>query len=131
MLFREDIHNIDDLKGLHAQKPYLAFLFLLVMLSLAGIPPLIGFDAKLLIITSLLHQQAYVLTILVVIMSVVAAAYYLKVIKAIYFERGREDKWLTYRGLNSILINVNVLALLLFGLFPSHLMTLIYQLFNY
>ena len=130
LLFREDIVNIDDLKGLHAQRPYLAFLFLLVMLSLAGIPPLIGFDAKLLIVTSLLHQQEYGLTILVVIMSVVAAAYYLKVIRAIYFERGREDKWLTYRGLNSVLINVNVLALLLFGLFPSHLIALTYHLFN-
>ena len=131
LLFREDIVNIDDLKGLHAQKPYLAFLFLLVMLSLAGIPPLIGFDSKLLIITSLLHQQQYGLTILVVILSVVAAAYYLKLVKAIYFERGREDKWLTYPGLNTVLININVLALLLFGLFPSHLIALAYHLFNY
>ncbi len=126
LAFRDEIQTIDDLKGLHAQKPYLAFLFLLVMLSLAGIPPLVGFDAKLLIITSLVHQQQYGLTILVLVMSVVAAAYYLKLIKAIYFERGRETKWQIDRGINSLLININVLALLVFGIFPSHLMALVY-----
>jgi NADH-quinone oxidoreductase subunit N len=127
LLFRDDIRNIDDLKGLHAQKPYLAFLFLLTMLSLAGIPPLLGFDAKLLIITSLLHQQQYGLSIVVVIFSVVAAAYYLKIIRSIYFESNDQHKWPTYRGFNTLLININILALLGFGIFPSHLMALVYS----
>ncbi len=127
LLFKENLVNIEDLQGLHTQKPYLAFLFLLVMLSLAGIPPLLGFDAKLLIITSLLHQQQYGLTIVVLVMSVVAAAYYLKVIKAIYFESGRTLTWPTYRGFHSLLINVNILALLIFGILPFHLIAMAYQ----
>jgi NADH-quinone oxidoreductase subunit N len=127
LLFRNDIQTIDDLKGLHAHKPYVAFLFLLVMLSLAGIPPLLGFDAKLLLITSLLHQQQYGLTLILVVMSVVAASYYLKLIKAIYFERGAESSWPIYRGFNTLLLNVNILALLVLGVFPSHLMTWVYS----
>ncbi len=131
LLFCEDRMNIDDLKGLHAQRPYLAFLFLLVMLSLAGIPPLIGFDAKLFVITSLLHQQQYALAVLVVIMSVVAAAYYLKWVRAIYFEKGSERKWMSASTLSTLFININVLALLLWGIFPSTLMALTYHLFSY
>jgi NADH-quinone oxidoreductase subunit N len=77
--------QLDDLKGLNQRNPWLAFLLLLVMFSLAGIPPLVGFYAKLFIITSLIQSGgSLLLPLLVVLFSLIGAFYYLRVVKLIY-----------------------------------------------
>ena len=115
------IEKITDLSGLSKTHPYFAFLILITMLSSAGIPPLIGFHAKLMVIKALISSSYIILSIIVVIMTVVSAYYYLKVIKTIYFDN-REDLISTYSN-SSIILSINVLSLIALGIFP-------YLLFN-
>jgi NADH-quinone oxidoreductase subunit N len=115
------IEKIADLAGLSKTHPYFAFLILITMLSSAGIPPLIGFHAKLMVIKALIGSSYILLSLIVVIMTVVSAYYYLKVIKTIYFDN-REDLISTYSD-NSIVLSINVLSLIALGIFP-------YLLFN-
>ena len=115
------IEKITDLAGLSKTHPYLAFLILITMLSSAGIPPLIGFHAKLMVIKALISSSYTILSIIVVIMTVVSAYYYLKVIKTIYFD-DREDLISTYSNY-SLVLSINVLSLIVLGIFP-------YLLFN-
>ena len=110
------IENISDLAGLSKTHPYFAILILITMLSSAGIPPLIGFHAKLMVIQALINNSYILLSILVVLMTVVSAYYYLRVIKAVYFEE-RENLISTYTSSN-ILLSINVVLLLGLGIFP-------------
>ena len=91
------------------------------MLSSAGIPPLIGFHAKLMVIKALINSSYIILSIIVVIMTVVSAYYYLRVIKTIYFD-DRENLISTNSNSN-IVLSINVLSLIALGFFP-------YILFN-
>ena len=115
------IENVKDLAGLSKTHPYFAILILITMLSSAGIPPLIGFHAKLVVIKSLIDSSFILLSIIVVIMTVIAAYYYLRVIKTIYFD-DREQILSTLSG-NSIILSLNVISLVVLGIFP-------YILFN-
>jgi NADH-quinone oxidoreductase subunit N len=110
------IENISDLAGLSKTHPYFAILILITMLSSAGIPPLIGFHAKLMVIQALINNEYILLSIIVVLMTVISAYYYLKVIKTIYFEE-RENLISTYTSSN-ILLSINVILLLGLGIFP-------------
>ena len=110
------IEDISDLAGLSKTHPYFAILILITMLSSAGIPPLIGFHAKLMVIQALINNSYILLSIIVVLMTVVSAYYYLKVIKTVYFEE-RENLISTYTSSN-ILLSINVILLLGLGIFP-------------
>ena len=110
------IENISDLAGLSKTHPYFAILILITMLSAAGIPPLIGFHAKLMVIQALINNSYIFLSIIVVLMTVVSAYYYLRVIKTVYFEE-RENLISTYTSSN-ILLSINVILLLGLGIFP-------------
>jgi len=110
------IENISDLAGLSKTHPYFAILILITMLSSAGIPPLIGFHAKLMVIQALINNSYILLSIIVVLMTVVSAYYYLRVIKTVYFEE-RENLISTYTNSN-ILLSINVILLLGLGIFP-------------
>ena len=110
------IENIKDLAGLSKTHPYFAILILLTMLSSAGIPPLIGFHAKLIVIKSLIDSSFILLSIIVVLMTVISAYYYLRIIKTIYFD-DREELISTLSG-NNIVLTINVISLIVLGLFP-------------
>ena len=110
------IEDISDLAGLSKTHPYFAILILITMLSSAGIPPLIGFHAKLMVIQALINNSYILLSIIVVLMTVVSAYYYLRVIKTVYFEE-RENLISTYTSSN-ILLSINVVLLLGLGIFP-------------
>ena len=115
------IEKITDIAGLAKTHPYFALLILITMLSSAGIPPLIGFHAKLMVIKALISSSYIILSIIVVMMTVVSAYYYLKIIKTIYFDN-REDLISTYSN-GSVVLSINVLSLIALGIFP-------YLLFN-
>ena len=110
------IEDISDLAGLSKTHPYFAILILITMLSSAGIPPLIGFHAKLMVIQALINNSYVILSVIVVLMTVISAYYYLRIIKTIYFEH-RENLISTYTR-NNILLSINVVLLLGLGIFP-------------
>ncbi len=110
------IEDISDLAGLSKTHPYFAILILITMLSSAGIPPLIGFHAKLMVIQALINNSYIILSVLVVLMTVISAYYYLRIIKTIYFENS-ENLISTYTR-NNILLSINVILLLGLGIFP-------------
>lgn len=119
------VENISDIAGLSKNHPYYAILILFTMLSSAGIPPFIGFHAKLIVIQTLVNQSLVFLSVIVVLMTVISAYYYLKVIKSIYFEE-RVNLIATYSK-NNIILSINVLLLLGLGIFPY----LIFDLSHY
>ena len=119
------VENISDLAGLSKTHPYFAILLLITMLSSAGIPPLIGFHAKLMVVQALIDSNYIFLTIIVVLMTVISAYYYLRIIKTVYFEE-RENLLASYTN-NNILLSMNVILLLVLGLFPF----LIFNLTSY
>ena len=123
MLKRENkfYEKIEDLSGLSKKHPILAFSFLIILFSLAGIPPLAGFFAKFYIFKSVIEQSMYFLAIVGLLATVVAAFYYLRIIKIMYFDKEKEsyDKdnslWLKFS------LSFSTLIILLYFIFPSQL----------
>ncbi|WP_374350516.1 NADH-quinone oxidoreductase subunit NuoN [Thermomonas sp.] len=115
--------NIDDFKGLNARDPWSAGMVLCVMASLAGIPPFLGFWAKLAVLRAAIHGGMLWLAIVGVVFAVIGAFYYLRVIKVMYFDEPvgepvlpRDDRLLR------LVFAVNALGLLVLGMFWSPLM---------
>ncbi|MDC1151022.1 NADH-quinone oxidoreductase subunit NuoN [Pelagibacteraceae bacterium] len=123
--------NISDLSGISKKQPILAFSFLIILFSLAGIPPLGGFFAKFYIFTSVLEQKMYALAIIGLLTTVISAFYYLKIIKTIYFD----DSLITYDTTKNKIAQLSILIscsiLLTFFLYPSILNNLVDKLFIY
>jgi NADH-quinone oxidoreductase subunit N len=117
--------TLEDIKGLNKNHSWMAFMMLIIFLSMAGIPPLVGFDAKLFVLKALLNSHHLNLMIYALIMSVIAAGYYLKVIKAMYFEDSsiglKFGPDFSMKNATGVLVSVNSLAVLALGLFPSGL----------
>ena len=92
MLRRGDnyFEKIDDLSGLSKNHPILAFSMMVILFSLAGIPPLAGFFAKFYIFMAVIEQSMYFLAVVGLLSTVVAAFYYLRIIKIIYFDPEKE-----------------------------------------
>src|SRR3546814_456351 len=85
------VERIDDLTGLAKTHPRLAFAMLIFMFSMAGIPPLAGFFAKLYVFLAAIEAHLYALAIIGVVTSVVAAYYYLRIVKVMYFDEAAES----------------------------------------
>ena len=127
MMRRENTfcENINDLSGLSKNHPMLALSFLIILFSLAGIPPLAGFFAKFYIFMSVIESKMYFLAILGLLTTVISAFYYLRIIKIIYFDRPKKPFDLNYDwGIKISLILSSVLVLIYF-IYPSLLMDLI------
>ncbi len=122
--------NIADLSGISKKHPILAFSFLIILFSLAGIPPLAGFFAKFYIFASVVEQKMYTLAIIGLLTTVISAFYYLKIIKTIYFE----DSGITFDDMKDKTANVTILisctVLLTFFLYPSFLNNIVNTLFT-
>ncbi len=113
--------NIEDLSGLSKNHPLLSFSFLIVLFSLAGIPPLAGFFAKFYIFSAVIEESMYFLAIVGLLSTVIAAFYYLRIIKIIYFDR-EKDRYDTDHniGLKFTLILSSIFILFYF-VYPSWL----------
>ena len=116
--------DLDDYKGLGARDPLLALLMLGLMLSTAGVPPLVGFWAKLWIIQALLHTHHVWLATVAVLTSVVGAYYYLRVIWYMYFDPGRAQTPIESQPLTRGTLALNALAALGLGISPNVLLAL-------
>ena len=117
--------NIEDLSGLSKHHPVLSFSFLIVLFSLAGIPPLAGFFAKFYIFTAVLEQSMYFLAIVGLLSTVIAAYYYLRLIKIIYFDPEKEKYETNHNiGLKMSLL-ISTLFILFYFIYPSWLTEII------
>jgi NADH-quinone oxidoreductase subunit N len=119
-----EFENIDDLKGLNSRSPWLAFLMLLAMFSLAGIPPTLGFWAKLTVIEAVVNANYVWLAVIAVLASLVGAFYYLRVVKVMYFADADEGKLAMPSRGEMVLLSVNALAILVLGALPSALLAI-------
>jgi NADH-quinone oxidoreductase subunit N len=123
-----EAENISDFKGLNARSPWSALMMIMIMLSLAGIPPLVGFFGKLNVIDAVLSSGYTGLAILMVLASVVGAYYYLRVIWYMYFEEA-EDKAVIQAGTDTrLVLSLNSVAVLVLGIVPGWLMALCIQI---
>jgi NADH-quinone oxidoreductase subunit N len=116
--------QLDDLKGLNARSPWWAFVMLLVMFSLAGLPPTVGFYAKLLVLQAAVKAGFIWLAVVGVIAALFGAFYYLRVVKLMYFDEPVSPEPIEARGDTRALLSANGLALLFFGILPQPLMGL-------
>lgn len=105
-----EVENLDDFKGLNSTHPWLALLMLLLMFSMAGVPPTIGFYAKLSVIQALVSVGHVWLAVVAVLLAVIGAFYYLRVVKLMYFDEPTEPRELTPQAGAVALLSINALA---------------------
>jgi len=124
LLSREgfEADQLADFKGLNQRSPWWAFMMLLVMFSLAGVPPTLGFYAKFVVIQAAVDSGFIWLAVVAVMTSLVGAFYYLRVVKLMYFDDATDMAPIDARADNRWVLSVNGLALLVFGIFPQHLL---------
>jgi NADH-quinone oxidoreductase subunit N len=117
-----EAEELDDLKGLNQRSPWHAFLMLLVMFSMAGVPPTIGFYAKFTVLQAALQAGFVWLVVFAVLMAVVGAFYYLRVVKLMYFDDPLDKNPIVPQADMNMVLSVNALALLALGMMPQRLM---------
>jgi len=113
--------RLEDLKGLNARSPWWAFMMLLAMFSLAGLPPTVGFYAKLLVLQAAVKAGFLWLAVVGVVAALIGAFYYLRIVKLMYFDEPAERAPIEARGDTRLLLSANGLALLWFGIVPQPL----------
>ncbi len=116
--------QLDDLKGLNQRDPWAAFLMLVTMFSMAGVPPTLGFYAKFSVLQAALEAGFVWIVVFAVLMAVVGAFYYLRIIKLMYFDEPLDDAVIDAPLDMRMVLSVNALALLGVGLMPQGLLEL-------
>ncbi len=120
-----EAENIADFRGLGVRNPWLAFLMMMVLFSLAGIPPFAGFYAKLLVLNALVNAGYLWLAVFAVLLTVVGAYYYLRVIRVMFFDAPEENDFLQpVSAIPFAALSFNGLAILGLGIFPAPLFNL-------
>ena len=125
-----EIENVDDLKGLNKRSPWLAFMMMIVMLSMAGIPPAVGFFTKLLVLKALVSANMTWVAALGLIFAVVGAFYYLRIIKVMYFDDTEDRTPIVLSKTTKLIYSANCLSLLYLGIFPSALIAICMNAFS-
>jgi NADH-quinone oxidoreductase subunit N len=119
-----EAENLDDFKGLNQRSPWYAFLMLLLMFSMAGVPPTVGFFAKLAVLQAVISAGYLWLAVVAVLFSLIGAFYYLRLVKLMYFDTPVDTAPIAPRGDVRLLLSANGLAMLAFGILPEPLMAL-------
>ena len=117
--------DIEDLSGLSKNHPLLSLSLLIILFSLAGIPPLAGFFAKFYIFKSVIEQSMYFLAIVGLLSTVIAAFYYLRIIKIMYFDEEKEKYDTDYSIWLKFSLTVSTLLILIYFIFPSQLIDVV------
>jgi NADH-quinone oxidoreductase subunit N len=119
-----ECEKLDDLKGLNRRSPWYAFLMLLMMFSLAGVPPMVGFYAKLAVLSAAVNAGLIWLAVVAVVLSLVGAYYYLRIVKLMYFDEPVLTTPVSAQPAGvRVLMTANGLALLALGVLPQPLMS--------
>lgn len=116
--------QLDDLKGLNQRSPWYAFLMLITMFSMAGVPPTLGFYAKFAVLQAALQAGFVWLVVFAVLMAVIGAFYYLRIVKLMYFDEPKDKSAIKSSAEMRWVLSLNALALLVLGLMPQSLMNL-------
>ncbi len=116
--------RIDDLKGLYQRAPWLAMIMVLLMFSMAGIPPLVGFWAKLEVLTAVMKAGHLWLALVAVFFSLIGAYYYLRIVKVILFDAPVELMAVSMASIPKATLALNGAMMIVLGLGPSVLMVL-------
>ena len=117
--------NIDDLSGLSQNHPLLSIALLIILFSLAGIPPLAGFFAKFYIFKAVIEQSMFFLAIVGLLSTVIAAFYYLRIIKLMYFDEPKEKYDTDFSIGLKITLTLSTLLILLYFIYPSKLVEIV------
>ncbi len=116
--------TLNDFKGLNHRSPWLAFMMMLLMLSMAGIPPTVGFYAKFSVLNAIIQTGHTWLAIVAVLFSLIGAFYYLRIIKLMYFDAPESHAPINVGSDIGLLISINGLGVLFLGLMPGALMSI-------
>ena len=121
MMKRENIfyENINDLSGLSKNNPMLALSFLVILFSLAGIPPLAGFFAKFYVFMAVIEVKMYALAIIGLVTTVISAFYYLRIIKIIYFDKPKKPFDEIYDWGLKATLSISTVLVLIYFIYPS------------
>jgi NADH-quinone oxidoreductase subunit N len=114
--------ELNDFKGLSKRSPWYALIMSIMMFSLAGVPPLVGFAAKFSVLQSVLHTGAVWLTVLAVMFSLIGAFYYLRVVKVMWFDEPADTAPLAVNADTSLVLGLNALAVVAMGMMPGPLL---------
>jgi NADH-quinone oxidoreductase subunit N len=114
--------QLDDFKGLNRRSPWLAFLMLLLMFSMAGVPPTVGFYAKLSVLQAVVEIGYVWLAVAAVLFSLVGAFYYLRIVKLMYFDTPHDTEAISACPDARVIMSANGLAVLALGILPQPLM---------
>jgi NADH-quinone oxidoreductase subunit N len=115
--------KLDAFKGLNQRSPWLAFMMLLLMFSMAGVPPTVGFYAKFSVLEAIVNTGHIELAVIAVLFSLIGAFYYLRIVKLMYFDAPESHEPIRLQADCSMLISFNGLAVLALGIMPGWLMT--------
>ena len=121
--------QISDYQGLSKHSPWFALIILVVMLSMAGVPPFIGFYSKLFILQQVIAEGYVILAVIAVVFAVISAYYYLKIIKAMYFDDADKEITVSAPLDMRVVLSINGILILLVGFMPSFWMSLSVSLF--
>ncbi|MCK5337096.1 MAG: NADH-quinone oxidoreductase subunit NuoN [Gammaproteobacteria bacterium] len=121
--------ELSDLKGLNQRSPWFAFMMLIFMFSMAGVPPTVGFWAKLAVLSAVIDVNMLWLALVAVFFSIIGVYYYLRVIKLMYFDEPVDTTAINNTTEMQIALSFNGLIILLLGVYPSALMSLCFSVF--
>jgi len=125
-----EAERLDDFKGLNARSPWFALVMLMIMFSMAGVPPFVGFWAKLYVLQSVLDAGLVWLAAVGMLFAVIGAYYYIRVVWYMYFAEATDNEPLSAAADVRIVISANALGLLALGLFPGGLLDLCARVLN-
>ncbi len=118
-----EAENLDDFKGLNQRSPWFAAVMMILLLSLAGVPPMMGFYAKLSVLQAVVNAGQIWLAVVAVMFSLIGAFYYLRVIKLMYFDDAVDTSEIVAGNDMRAALSVNGVAIVVLGLIPGPLMT--------
>ena len=122
--------KITDLAGLNQRSPWFAFIMMILMLSMAGVPPTVGFWAKLAVLSAVIDVNLIWMAIIAVFFSIIGIFYYLRIIKVMYFDDAVDTRPLECGRDMQIALSTNGLAILALGFYPAALMSLCVSVFS-
>ena len=127
-----EAEDISDLSGLNDSNPWYAALLAIALFSMAGVPPTVGFYAKLSVLQAIIQVDIIWLAVVSVLFSVIGLFYYLRVVKVMYFDGPSESNSISIKSALDVrvLLSANSLSLILLGIFPSVLMVWCMTAFN-
>jgi len=125
-----EAENINDFKGLNKRSPWFAFMMLILMFSMAGVPPTVGFWAKLAVLKAVVDIEMLWLALVAVFFSIIGVYYYLRMVKVMYFDDVEDNSEISKGRDLQIVLSVNGLAILVLGLYPAGLMALCVSVFS-